>query len=191
VSARRVAALAGVLALNLCACIRLPARPGSFNALSPEEHVSLGMSYEQKGEREAALIQYQAAVQGDRRYAEGWLALGNLAFNEGRLKDAEKAFRKARKVSPRHAGAANNLAMTILARGGRLAEAEALASEALLQSGPLKPYALDTLAQVYLKGKRYSDARAAVLEAQALAPAGDGVRAQLAATLAAVNAEAD
>lgn len=79
---------------------------------------------------------------------EGWVAFGNAAFEEGRLEEAEFAFRTALEGTPLHAGAANNLAMTLLARGGDLAEAAALAEGALSRAGVLRPHVLDTLAQI-------------------------------------------
>lgn len=80
--------------------------------------------------------------------AEGWVAFGNAAFEEGRLEEAEFAFRTGLGGSPLHAGAANNLAMTLLARGGDLDEASSLAEGALTRAGTLRPYILDTLAQI-------------------------------------------
>lgn len=79
---------------------------------------------------------------------EGWVAFGNAAFEEGRLEEAEFAFRTALGGAPFHAGAANNLAMTLLARRGDLREAANLAAGALSRAGSLRPYILDTLAQI-------------------------------------------
>lgn len=79
---------------------------------------------------------------------EGWVAFGNAAFEEGRLEEAEFAFRTALEGTPLHAGAANNLAMTILSRGGDLSEAASLAEGALSRAGALRPHVLDTLAQI-------------------------------------------
>lgn len=82
---------------------------------------------------------------------QGWLAFGNAAFGEGRLSEAESAFRTALAASPGHVGASNNLAMTLLAAGGDLIEAARLAEGVLAEAGPLRPYVLDTLAQIALK----------------------------------------
>lgn len=80
--------------------------------------------------------------------AEAWVAFGNAAFEEGRLEEAEFAFRTGLEGSPLHAGAANNLAMTLVARGGDLVEAASLAEGALARGGALRPHILDTLLRI-------------------------------------------
>lgn len=180
-------ALAGLLA----ACAHLPPLIRSGDALAPEEHVRLGTAYEAQGLRAQAVAQYQAAVRRDPACAEGWLALGNIAFTDGRLKEAEAYFRKALKASPHHPGASNNLAMVDLARNGSLVEAEALAQDALRQGGPLRPYILDTLANIYLRERRYADAASAIDRAEAATPAESRlVRDQLLATRDSIKAAA-
>lgn len=176
VRAFALAFLAGLLT----GCAGLP-RPATYrDALSPEEHVRLGTAYEAQGLRPEALKQYQAAVRGDKGCAECWLALGNYEFTDGRFGAAGAAFRKALKAAPQHSGAANNLAMTLLADNGSLAEAEALALQALQNAGALKPYVLDTLANALLRQGRCAEASAAIDEAEAGTPADNvPVRSQL------------
>ena len=179
----RSAPTALALASLLAACAHIPPLIDSRDALSPLEHVRLGTSYEAQGLRADAVGQYEAAVRRDPACAEGWLALGDVAFMDGRLKEAEKDFRKALRASPHSPGAGNNLAMVILARGGSLPQAEALAQDALRQGGPLRPYILDTLANIYLRESRYADAAAAVGQAEAATPPDSPlVRDQLLAT---------
>lgn len=141
--------------------------------LSSEEHARLGAAYEAQGLRAEAKKEYRAAARRDSGCAECWLALGNSEFNDGRLKEAEAAFRKARKAAPLHSGAANNLAMTLLEGGGRLAEAEKLARGALPNAGELRPYILDTLANILLRTGRPQEAAALLDQAQAETPAHD------------------
>jgi Flp pilus assembly protein TadD len=140
--------------------------------------------------REQAAGQYQAAVRREPTCAEGWLALGNIVFTDGRLKEAEKYFRRALKASPHDPGASNNLAMVILARSGSLPKAEALARDALRQAGALRPYVLDTLANVYLLEGRYVEAAAIVDQAEAAALNTPAVRDQLLATSENIKAAA-
>lgn len=163
-------ALAALLAAG---CVHLPPVFRSRDALDPQEHVRLGTSYEAQGLRSDAVAQYEAAVRRDPHYAEGWLALGNVAFTDGRLDAAEKSFRTALKAAPRHPAARNNLAMTILESGGSLEEAEALAREALAEPGDLRPYILDTLAGIELRRGRYAEALDLIAQAEAATPAED------------------
>jgi tetratricopeptide (TPR) repeat protein len=186
----RVLALASA-ALVAVACSHLPPLIPAADALSAPEHVQLGLSFEAQGLREDAAKQFEAAVRRDPACADCWMALGNFGFENGRLESAETAFRRALKAAPHHPGAENNLATALLARGGSLAEAEALALDALGRDGDLRPYILDTLANVYLRQGRFVEAAAAVRQAEAAAPADAvAVRVQLKATRAAVDAGA-
>jgi Tfp pilus assembly protein PilF len=175
-----ILALAGLLASG---CVRLPPSLRSSAALASQEHVRLGSSYEVRGLRAKAVAQYQAAVRRDPACADGWVALGNIAFADGRFEAAESSFRTALKAAPHHPGACNNLAMTLLARNGDLKEAEALARDALVQPGSLRPYILDTLANIQLRQRRYAEALNLVEQAEAATPAaGALLRSQLKAT---------
>lgn len=184
---RRAWALALLLAAG---CSHLPPLiRRSGDALDPREHVRLGESYEAQGLRAEAAAQYEAAARRDPSFVEAWVALGNLAFADGRLDAAEKAFRRAVKAAPLNPAALNNLAMTIMARGGRLDAAEAFARRALAEPGALRPYALETLANIRLRQKRYDEARDLVDQAEEATPAGDEhVLAQLRKTREAVRA---
>lgn len=157
--------------------------------LSSEEHARLGGAYEAQGLRADAKKEYRAAARRDPGCAECWLALGNGEFNDGRLKEAEAAYRRALRAEPAHAGAANNLAMTLLEGGTRLAEAEKLARGALSGAGELRPYVLDTLANILLRTGRPAEASALVDQAQAETPARDSaVLARLSETRARIAA---
>jgi tetratricopeptide (TPR) repeat protein len=143
---RRLAAAA--LAFSLCGCGTLPKVFRHADPLSAEEHARLGAAYEIEGLGEEAEKQYLRALVLDDRHEGAWMALGNRAFAAGDLAKARRCYRRVLKLAPRHAGAANNLAMVYVARGERLAEARALAEGALAQGGPLRPYILDTLEQI-------------------------------------------
>jgi len=176
------------LACLLAACAHAPRLGEAADALSAEEHLRLGASYEAQGMRADAVRQYEEAVSRSTSCAEGWLALGNIAFTDGRLTAAEDCYRKALQASPQHPGAANNLAMVYLEQNGSLTEAEALAQSALLNAGALRPYVLDTLANIYLRQKRYEEASTALDRAEEAAPADNAaVHAQLLKTRALIN----
>lgn len=178
----RLAPLA-LAALLAAGCVHLPPVFRSRDALDPQEHVRLGTSYEAQGLRSDAVAQYEAAVRRDPGCVEGWLALGNIDFTDGRFWEAEKSFRTGLKAAPRHPAALNNVAMAILARGGDLDAAAESARQALAQPGALRHYILDTLARIELRRRRYADALDLAGEALAAAPAEDLlVLEQLAAT---------
>lgn len=186
--ARRALIAPAVLAGLLAGCGHLPVLIAPRDPLSAEEHAGLGAAYEAQGLRREAVEQYQAALKKDPAYVPAWMAFGNASFEAGELKKAERSFRRVLKLSPRHPGAANNLAMAYLARNKRLDEAERLAQEALAQDGPLKPYILDTLAHIYLRQKRYPEAADALDRAQAAArPENEAVGKRLRQTRALVD----
>lgn len=141
-------ALAAALALSLSACGTLPKVFRAGDPLSADEHARLGAAYEKQGLAAEAEKQYRRSLVLDRRRPEPWIALGNLAFGRGDLRLAERCYKKALKLAPEHAGAANNLAMVYVSRGERLAEARALAEAALPRAGALRPHVLDTLERV-------------------------------------------
>lgn len=155
---------------GLQACSGLPRIVLLRDPLTPQEHVKLGTSYQEQGLRELAAKEFQAALGQQREYAPALVGLGNLSFEAGSLKEAEEYYRQALAVAPDDPSATNNLAMVYLSRGERLEEAELLARKALEQGGPLRPYVLDTLAGIYVRQGRYREAKAALDDAEALAP---------------------
>lgn len=111
--------------------------------LSPEEHINLGLSYEEKAEYDAALREYETAAKD---LAIAYLYIGNLYFKKGDFDKAERAYRKAiRKTSdPR---AMNNLAWLYYTLNKDLDRAEGLAEEAVKQ-GPDNQDFIDTLNKI-------------------------------------------
>jgi tetratricopeptide (TPR) repeat protein len=154
--------LAVLLPLTGCAALggRAP------DPLSADEHMRLGASYEDQGERVSAGREYASALRRQSDHLPALMALGNLAFQGGDLIEAEIYYRKVLHLVPDHAGGNNNLAMVFLVRNSRLEVAESHAKTALKQAGPFRPYVLDTLANVYMRQGRYIDARAALDEAE-------------------------
>lgn len=143
---RRV--LAAALAASLAGCAQLPKVFRDRDPLTSDEHARLGAAYEAQGEKKAADAQYLRAVALDRRHEGAWMALGNRAYEERDFRKARRCYLRVLSLAPGHPGASNNLAMVYLAQDRRLEEAEGLAAGALAREGPLKPYLLDTLAQI-------------------------------------------
>jgi tetratricopeptide (TPR) repeat protein len=154
-----------VLCGALCACAELPRIVMPADPLTAEEHFRLGDAYEAQGLLDDAARQYERAVRLNPADPEACDALGNIEFKRRNYSDAEDDYLRALNISPFNPGALNNLAMTYLAQNKMLKEAERLAKAALRAKGPLQPYVLDTLANIYDREERYPEARAA--EAQA------------------------
>ena len=178
-----------VFAIILTGCGHIPTLIIPRDPLSAEEHTRLGGTYEAQGLHKEAVAQYALALDKDPAYLPALMSSGNAAFMAGDLKSAERAFGRALKISPGHAGAENNLAMVYLTQNKDLDMAEHLAQKAAAQDDPLKPYFLDTLANVYLRQKRYDEAKVALDQAQAAtAPDNAAVGKQLVETRALLNA---
>jgi len=137
--------------------------------LTPEQHMQLGASYEAQGLNDSAGQQYEAALQLDGKYIPALMAGGNIAFANGDMKKAEASYRRVLRLDPNHAGANNNLAMVFLSRGKDMEQAERYAQIALNQGGPLRPYVLETLAEIYIRQARTSEAQKTLDEADAVA----------------------
>jgi tetratricopeptide (TPR) repeat protein len=164
------AVLPVVLLASLSACSAFPRLVVLHDPLTPQEHVTLGESYQGQGQTDLAVREFQAALRQQSDYVPALVAMGNVAFEAGTLEDAEQSYRQALAALPNHAAANNNLAMVYLSRGDRLDEAERLAKNALAQGGALQPYALDTLARIYMRQQRYQDAALALRQAVAAVP---------------------
>jgi len=155
---------------TLQACSGFPRIVVLHDPLTPQEHVTLGESYQAQNNTELAVREFQAALRQQSDYGPALIALGNLSFEAGALQEAEDYYRRALDAVPRQPAASNNLAMVYLTRGDRLDEAERLAKDALAQGDALRPYVLDTLAKIYMRQERYQEARTALEEAVTAAP---------------------
>ncbi|MBV9080124.1 MAG: hypothetical protein JO102_03275, partial [Elusimicrobia bacterium] len=147
---RRAHSVAVVLSAGLLAgCASLRPIHRFKDALSPQEHLQLGLAYEKQGLPADAEREYRAACGPRQRDVMGLLALGNLQASQSRFKDAEKTLARASHLAPSNAAACNNLASVYAAEKKHLKRAEKLAQRAA-KDDRFRPYALDTLANVYI-----------------------------------------
>jgi Flp pilus assembly protein TadD len=155
------------MCLLVPACSWLP-RPVNFHdPLTAHEHVMLGETYLKQGQLEPATHEFEAAVKREPDHVPALLALGNLAFHGRSWDQAESLYRRALQADPNHAAAANNLAMVYLTRGERFDEIERLARHALQQDTHLTPYIYETLATLYVRQGRLTEAQAAAEQVEA------------------------
>jgi tetratricopeptide (TPR) repeat protein len=98
--------------------------------LTPEEHISLGLSYEHRGEYGPALEQYEIA---GKKLPAAYLYMGNLYFQKGEYGKAEASYEKAIKMTgdPR---AYNNLAWLYFTMNKEMEKAGELAEKAVTLS---------------------------------------------------------
>jgi tetratricopeptide (TPR) repeat protein len=96
--------------------------------LTPEEHLNLGVTYEQQGDFDNAIKEYNLAA---KNLPGALLYLGNAHFQKKEWKKAEDYYRLAIEKEPDNADAHNNLAWLYYTRREKLDEAETLARKAL------------------------------------------------------------
>lgn len=124
--------LVAVLTVMLGGCA-LP-RVGVYkDPLTAEEHLKLGLAYEQKGETDLARREYTEAA---RDTPHGHLYLANLHFSTGEMREAEAHYRKALAGLPDDPTVCNNLAWLLLQENRSLDEAERLAQRAVERAAP-------------------------------------------------------
>jgi len=150
-SRKTLSALLVALALSSCS---LPRMVVLTDPLTPEEHINLGVSYERKGELDAALAQYEAA---SANLPIAYLYIGNIYFQKNDSGSAERSYRKAIERTG-DARAYNNLAWLYYTRGEHLEEAERMARKAVEMSPESSDFK-DTLEKVIekrssLRGRR-------------------------------------
>jgi tetratricopeptide (TPR) repeat protein len=107
------------------AIVTLP--PGLLPATAtPQAYLSAANDLQQTGQKSAAHLAYQAAVEAWPKSATAWLALGNSAYDNGDWQEAVKAFKQATELEPMNITAWNNLAYALLADGRKTAALDAL-----------------------------------------------------------------
>jgi tetratricopeptide (TPR) repeat protein len=113
--------------------------------LTPEEHLKLGVAYEQKGEYDLAIREYESA---SKFITISYFYLGNAYFQKSEYDKAEASYRKAIRKDPGLADAYNNLAWLLYSQNKDLDEARSLALKAISLNPEGKGTYLDTLKRI-------------------------------------------
>lgn len=151
----------------LSSCTHIPRVIVLHDPLSGKEHITLGMSYELKGEYDYAIREYKKAenlLKGDYRPP---FYLGNVYYKKGEYERAERSYKKALRLKPDDGDIMNNLAWVYMDTG-KLDKARQEIERALHIAR--KPYYLDTLANIYVRMDRYERALHVVEEALSIIP---------------------
>ncbi|OGW54022.1 MAG: hypothetical protein A2Y81_09960 [Nitrospirae bacterium RBG_13_43_8] len=130
------------LLMNSCAIPRIIVLD---DPLSHEEHLNLGVTYENQGELKDALKEYKEA---SRKLPVAYLYMGNVYLRKNDYDEAERHYKKAIKKDPANADAYNNLAWLYYTERIRLDEAERLALKAQELNPSKKEIYLDTLEKI-------------------------------------------
>jgi tetratricopeptide (TPR) repeat protein len=134
-----------LVAISLCGCA-FPRIILLDDPLSPEEHLNLGVAYEQNGEFDNALNEYKYALKKKNPLA--YLYTGNVYYQKKEYEKAEFYYKEAIKRDPYNADAYNNLAWLYYIKKENLDEAEKLALKAIELNPSKKEVYMDTLEKV-------------------------------------------
>lgn len=138
----------GLIMLAMTLSCSLPKIIVLQDPLTPEEHINLGVSYENKGELDAALKEYETA---SKKLPIAYLYIGNIYFQKNDFNNAENNFKKAIKKTE-DPMAYNNLAWLYYTMNKNLEEAEKLARKAV-ELSPQSQDFTDTLNKVIERRK--------------------------------------
>ncbi|MCE5312247.1 MAG: tetratricopeptide repeat protein [Nitrospiraceae bacterium] len=134
---------AAALCLILASC-SLPRIVIFEDPLSPQEHINLGVAYENKGELDPAIKEYETAA---KNLPLGYLYLGNAYMRKADYEKAERSYQKAIDKGDGIAEAYNNLAWLYYTQKRNMDEAEELAAKAV-ELRPTDPNFADTLKKI-------------------------------------------
>jgi tetratricopeptide (TPR) repeat protein len=133
----------GILAaMSLSACAHIIVLE---DPLTPEEHIRLGVAYEDKGELDAAVEHYEIAA---KELPVAHLYLGNVYFLKKEPEKAEKHYLEALEKDPGNADAMNNLAWLYYTERKNLDTAAQLAKDALALEPSKSEIYMDTLLKI-------------------------------------------
>jgi len=156
-----------VLAFCLAGC-SLPRIIILNDPLDARQHNDLGVAYQQRGEPDLALREYERAARLEPQWARPWINSGNVLAEQEQWRQAAKSYRQALRREAGNDEAMNNLAWVLL-KAEKPQEALAWVDKAVA-ANPNEPAYHDTLAEIRIALHDYAGARQAVTEALVLDP---------------------
>lgn len=141
--------------LSLNGCSAFPKIIILHDALTGEEHLSLGLAYELNGEYDSAVKEYSMAIKKSKGDYRPLFFMGNVYYKKIDFKSSEKYYLKALKQAPDQADIHNNLAWVYI-ESNYLDKALSEVNSAIKIKKDTNY--LDTLANVYDKMGRLEDA---------------------------------
>lgn len=167
---KKFAIFAMILMLSASSCGPIPRLIVLHDPLTLDEHVTLGLSYEQKGENDLALQEYNKAIKMSDEDFRPLFYAGNVYYKKKEYNFAEKYYNKALKITPENGDVHNNLAWVYMDTG-QFDEAGMEAEKAVRIKR--SAYYLNTLAHVYDCMGRYKEAMDVLKEAISVSPEDD------------------
>lgn len=161
------------LLLAVSACARVPKIIVLEDPLSADEHATLGVAYERKGELDLAAREYEAALKKDPAFFRARVNLGNVRLAQKRYDAARGEYLEALALRPGEPEATNNLAWAAILSGKEREDALRRMESVLESPKHRSPPLLDTLGVLLGEFSRPVDAEQAFAEAERMCVAGD------------------
>ena len=160
--------LVAILCLGGCSLPRIIVLNDPLDA---RQHNDLGVAYQQRGESDLAIREYDRAAKLEPQWARPLINRGNVLAEQDEWRQAEKSYLQALRREPDNDEAMNNLAWVLLQAekaGDALGWAEKAAT-----ANPLEPAYLDTLAEIHIARRSFEDARQSISKALSLEPSAE------------------
>ncbi len=119
----------------------------SKSPLMPRSRLNLAIAYHKRGESANALTELKAGLQLRQDFAEGWVLKGNILREQGKIYEAEAAYRTALKHNSQLPGVYHNIGNLFMGTGQ--AEKAGALFEKALQIDPRFVKARNNLGQAY------------------------------------------
>ena len=161
------------LLLAVSACARVPKIIVLEDPLSADEHATLGVAYERKGELDLAAREYEAALKKDPAFFQARVNLGNVRLAQKRYDAAREEYLEALALRPDEPGATNNLAWAAILSGKEREDALRRMESVLESPNHRSPPLLDTLGVLLGEFSRPVEAEQAFAEAERMCAAGE------------------
>jgi tetratricopeptide (TPR) repeat protein len=161
------------LLLAVSACARVPKIIVLEDPLSADEHLTLGVAYERKGELDLAAREYEAALKKAPASFQARFNLGNVRLAQKRYGAAREEYLEALELRPADPEATNNLAWAAIFSGKDREDALRRMESVLESPKRRSPPLLDTLGVLLGEFSRPVEAERAFAEAERMCDAGD------------------
>ena len=161
------------LGFFLVSCSIAPSLFTRDHLLTANEHLSLGMVYEEQGKWNRAVSSYKMAFQKDQALVQALVNIGNVYTQRKQYEEAEEYYRKALEIDSKHPMANNNLAWVMILEGEPLDEAEVMILKAMVSDPDRLSVYYDTLALLYFRWGRFREAMGSIKKAEEHLSVGD------------------